>query len=116
MLVSMKEVEPFSVYTVDHNQVELFTKHFTGEESFSLNLDGAPKSMMIYSLKYNYPYRSFAYAYLLSVDIEQFRSVCSSGKYESMKSIMNEYVLGSVELAFDGDMKGVTVKAMPLNS
>jgi len=116
MLVTMKEVQAFSVYTVDHSQVELFTSHLTGDESFSLNVEGLPKSMMIYSLKYNYPYHSFAYAYLLSVDIDEFRSVCVSRKYESMKSIMEEYALGRVELLFDGDMKSVSIKAMPLNS
>jgi len=116
MLVTMKEITPFSVYTVDNSQVDLFTKHLTGDESFSLSVNGQPKSMMIYSLKYNYPYYSFAYAYLLSVEIDQFRAACSSGRGKTTADIMKEFVVGRVELSFGGNVQGVSIKAMPLNS
>lgn len=116
MLVAMREIEYFSVYTVDDHQAELFTKHLTGAESFLLTTEGKPKSMMIYSLKYNYPCRSFAYAYLLSVDVDMFRAACAAGRDKTTKDIMHEYVVGRVELEFGGDIDGIKIKAMPLHS
>lgn len=115
MIVNMRDVEPFNLQTVDNHQAGLFTKHLTGKESFSLPGSEKPKSMMIYSLKYNYPGHSFAYGYLLSVDINQFRSVCSSHLYATVDGIIKKYAIGRIELVFGGAMEGISINATPLN-
>lgn len=115
MVVMLQDIEPFNVQTVDNRQADLFTRHLTGKESFALRGNEKPKSMMIYSLKYNYPGHCFAYAYLLSVGIDQFRAICSSDLYATMDGIIKKFVIGRIELVFGGATDGVSITAIPLN-
>lgn len=113
MIITTREVEPFNIPPVDNHQAGLFTRHLTGKETFSFSGNEKPKSMMIYSLKYNYPRHCFAHAYLLSIDLDQFESICSSGLHPTMEGIMKQYVVGNIELEFGGDIAGVNITATP---
>lgn len=114
MIVSMRQIEPFNIPPVENHHAALFTKHLTGSETFSFDGDKVPKSMMIYSLKYNYPRHSFANAYLLSIDIDTFDSICSSGRYASMEPIMKQYMIGTIDIEFGGNCSGIEVRARSL--
>lgn len=111
MIVSLSEIEPFNIPTVDSNRAALFIKHLTGGESFSFDGAEAPKSMMIYSLEYNYPHHSFANSYLLSINIDTYDEVCSPAQPDEMEDLMKKYIIGTLDIEFGGTCPGIEIRA-----
>lgn len=111
MIVSLRELEPFNIETVDNHQAALFTQHLSGSETFEFDGDQKPKSFMIFSLKFNYPRHSFAHAYLLSTDIDSFLEECNSGRYNTMEPIMKMYVIGRLEIEYGGNLSNTVLRA-----
>ena len=115
MNMTLSELEPFNIPPVDNQNAALFTQRLTGSETFEFNGTQTPRSMLIYSLKYNWPRHSYANAWLLSVDIDSFLDECNSGMHSTMEPILKRYVIGSIDIEYGGNLTSTQVRARKLS-
>ena len=116
-VIHLRDVEPFNIPPADNEAAFKFTSHLTGSESFEF--DGMqPRSMIIYSVKYNYPRHCLADAWLLSVGVDEFTRICERTSEPTMEQILKDFVVGSIHIEYGGACNGVMIssKKLSLNS
>jgi hypothetical protein len=104
MKISLGSLETFNVSAVNNTKAYSFFKSLTGGEEFEYTGSILPKAIMVCSLEYNYPERSFAFGFLLSISVEEFENEGQSGKYKNMEILLKKISLGSVHIEFGKDI------------
>jgi hypothetical protein len=114
MLLTVGELEPFNVASVDNHQAAMFTRNLNGKVTFLFDGEIRPKSFMLYEVKYNLPRHSYAHAFLLSIDIDGFLNECNTNRHNTMEPIMKKYVIGKISIEYGGDLASTQVSARPM--
>lgn len=109
-----KFIEPFNIPPVDNFEAANFLKKITGDEEFDFIWDEPPKAMMVYELKYAYPEYSYAHGMLLSISIDLWEHLLSSGEFSTMEPYLKKYVIGSITIEYGGNLPTTRIKAKPL--
>jgi hypothetical protein len=111
VLIKMKEIEPFNLENVNNQQAGLFFHQLTGNETLDYTGNTTPKSILIYSLDYNYPAYSSARGILLSISIDRFMSICQTAT--DMKQVIDPHSLGQVRFEFGGNLNDTKLTYIP---
>jgi tetratricopeptide (TPR) repeat protein len=107
----LKDIEPFSAFHVNKEQAKMFLEKITGNEIFDFKSEKNPLCMMIYHVNYSYPNQCTCDAYLLSIGVDKFLSVCELGEFSTMEPIMKQYTIGKIHINYSAnpnDFKIVT--------
>ena len=110
MLLMLQQVQAANISSVTNNQeAAQFMRHLTGNEMFDFNSKIMPKSMLIHSLKCNYPSHSVASGWLYRVSLDQIE--ISDYSNEQLQELM----IGTITIEFGGTLKDeVRISTTPL--
>jgi len=99
----LKDIEPFNIPPVNNDIAESFFKQLTGGESFMLDNDIKPLSMIIFYARNDFPKHSYVKGLLLSINIDNFQKKSSNEKV--MEDLFNEFAIASITIEIGGELK-----------
>jgi len=86
----------------------------SGRETFEFYGNEKPKSMLVYSLKYNFPNHNVADCYLLSISVNTFYELANFGRYPSLGTMLAGKMLGKLHIEFGGTLSSKSIIFQPI--
>ena len=109
-LYRMKNIEAFNVDTVDNDKAAHFFRKLSGNETFTLDTNEKPLSMMFFNLSNNLPQYSYANGFLLSISIDDAET--KTGHIDKIGDFLNQHALAAIKVEQGGNLEEakITVK------
>ncbi|GEM_PF-3321560 len=112
--IKFGEIEATTLPTVNEDEAKLFLSHLSPNDGFMFEGIEKPKASLFYSLKYAFPRHCFGDAYLLSIDVSEFKELCRSSLCSSLEPILQGKVLGRMHLEFGGGLDDLKIEVKPM--
>ena len=102
MKLTLRDIEPFNIPSVDDNLARDFLRHFSGTEVFEFTGDRIPLSMMLTNINLDNPNHIYANGFLLSSTIDDYERELS--KKASQDYIIKDFIIGKIVLELSGEL------------